>query len=443
MVEHNVSIEVVVSWGGNPLDTALVSGERGLHIGPSADAWMTLPSELLAEDHALVVPIDGGWVLEVPSGAELRVARGGRAVGAEELGGERRVKIEAGMTAEVCLGAFAFFVRPTEGVTDRTPKMAGGYRWMRWLAVAAVLHGIMLVLFALTPSNSAALNMGDRADMTRYVQVSLAADAHETPVLPEPSGETGGSSSDAAGSLGGGDAVAVAEGGSPAPARAGRRTPSFVVSQDNVTDVGPLAVLRASLAASFGDNSSPFTAGSAQRGDGGLANGRLLLPGGPGFGGADMGHAGIGTCDPRHQDCTAGMVGVGDLHTHGDPGPGHAVSLGHRDGRTSRVPTVITPITSTTGALSPEQIRRVVRRHVNEVRFCYEQGLQTRPDLEGRVAVSFIIGSDGVVGNAAVASNTVGNDRVGTCVQQAVRRWSFPSSEGVTGVTYPFLMQSN
>ena len=49
------------------------------------------------------------------------------------------------------------------------------------------------------------------------------------------------------------------------------------------------------------------------------------------------------------------------------------------------------------GGLSQEQVRRTIRRHVNEVRFCYEQGLQQNPSIEGRVSVRFIIANNGTV----------------------------------------------
>ena len=48
------------------------------------------------------------------------------------------------------------------------------------------------------------------------------------------------------------------------------------------------------------------------------------------------------------------------------------------------------------GSLSKEVIRRIIHRHINEVRFCYEQELNQRPDLQGRVSIKFIISPTGV-----------------------------------------------
>ena len=83
-----------------------------------------------------------------------------------------------------------------------------------------------------------------------------------------------------------------------------------------------------------------------------------------------------------------------------------------------------------------------IRDSINEVRFCYSQELQSRPDLEGRVAVQFFVRADGTVQTSAIAQQTGNIGDVGSCVSQSVRRWTFPASEGPTSVTYPFVLQS-
>jgi hypothetical protein len=53
-----------------------------------------------------------------------------------------------------------------------------------------------------------------------------------------------------------------------------------------------------------------------------------------------------------------------------------------RDGltRVSRVPQIHPdPRVDTRGGLSREDVQRTVRRHINEVRFCYSQELHTAP----------------------------------------------------------------
>jgi len=96
------------------------------------------------------------------------------------------------------------------------------------------------------------------------------------------------------------------------------------------------------------------------------------------------------------------------------------------------------------GSLSKEVIRRVIRRHINEVKFCYEQQLNQRPDLEGRVTVRFIISPTGAVQNALVQASTLGNQPAESCIAAAVRRWTFPAPDGggIVIVNYPFMLNA-
>ena len=87
-------------------------------------------------------------------------------------------------------------------------------------------------------------------------------------------------------------------------------------------------------------------------------------------------------------------------------------------------------------------IRRIVRAHVNEVRFCYEQGLARDPSLRGRLVVAFAIAGDGSV-RAAEVKEALADAAVGECVAKAVQRWMFPKHPGAgdVHVVYPFLFE--
>lgn len=97
------------------------------------------------------------------------------------------------------------------------------------------------------------------------------------------------------------------------------------------------------------------------------------------------------------------------------------------------------------GALSKEVVRRIVHRHINEVKFCYSQGLASNPDLSGRVAIKFVISGTGAVQMSAVASSTLSDPSVENCIAQAVRRWTFPQPKGggIVTVTYPYLLSTS
>jgi TonB family protein len=93
------------------------------------------------------------------------------------------------------------------------------------------------------------------------------------------------------------------------------------------------------------------------------------------------------------------------------------------------------------GNLDQDIVRRVVRRHINEVKFCYDKQLQGNPTLGGRWVVGFTIDATGTVKDSKIVSSTVSNPEIDRCLSIAVRRWQFPRPEGgeVT-VSYPFVL---
>jgi hypothetical protein len=163
-----------------------------------------------------------------------------------------------------------------------------------------------------------------------------------------------------------------------------------------------------------------------------------------GFGGLGLrgtGEGGGGTGE--------GTIGLGNLGTigHGSgtgSGSGYGSGSGGFRGRGGPVPHIRTGEADVRGSLSREVIRRVIRRHINEIRFCYEQELAQHPDLAGRVTISFIISATGGVQTSSVMNTTLSNARVEGCIVQAVRRWTFPAPDGggVVGVNYPFVLDS-
>lgn len=97
------------------------------------------------------------------------------------------------------------------------------------------------------------------------------------------------------------------------------------------------------------------------------------------------------------------------------------------------------------GALSRDVVKRVVHRHVNQVRYCYEKQLVQNPNLAGRIMVRFVITKTGAVSAASVSSTTLKNVPVESCVVRVVRRMQFPQPQGggIVVVRYPFRFKSN
>jgi hypothetical protein len=92
------------------------------------------------------------------------------------------------------------------------------------------------------------------------------------------------------------------------------------------------------------------------------------------------------------------------------------------------------------GSLGKEVIRRVIRRHLNEVKRCYEEASTEKRDLSGHFMLKFTISGVGAVVASEVERTTMSDSAVAACVSQAVRRWRFPKPEGGGSVivSYPF-----
>ncbi len=94
------------------------------------------------------------------------------------------------------------------------------------------------------------------------------------------------------------------------------------------------------------------------------------------------------------------------------------------------------------GNLDPAIVRRILRQHLNEVRFCYEQRLRTNPNLQGQLVMQMLITPAGTVTQSVVRQNSVGDSAVGSCVAARSRRWRFPQPDGMVRVIAPYAFRS-
>lgn len=78
------------------------------------------------------------------------------------------------------------------------------------------------------------------------------------------------------------------------------------------------------------------------------------------------------------------------------------------------------------GALPAKDVRKVIERHSNELRFCYEQTLAGNT----KIAIKFVVSPSGAVQLASVERSDSGIEKLDMCLAQAVRRWTFPAPKG-------------
>jgi TonB family protein len=146
-----------------------------------------------------------------------------------------------------------------------------------------------------------------------------------------------------------------------------------------------------------------------------------------------------------------GTIGLGDVGAMG-MGGGCGGCGGHSRGsstglgdRRARVPRVRTARAKPCGCWIPDNvIRRIVRAHLGEIRYCYNQALTRDPNRRGKVEIQFMINEAGTVPAAIVLESSLDDHKAERCMVKAVRRWKFPKPRGPGGsakVNYPFVFE--
>lgn len=181
-------------------------------------------------------------------------------------------------------------------------------------------------------------------------------------------------------------------------------------------------------------------------GPGGLGTGINNALGGL-QGGAGVGDAqGVGGLGSRGAGAGGGGngLGLGGLGTKGGgrgAGGYGSIDLGGKGKGSTRI---VPGKTTVVGGLDKDVIMKVIKRHQNEIKFCYEQELQKNPALAGKVAVAWTIDPSGAVSEATVSESSIGNANVEGCIVQRIRRWKFPEPDGggIVNVTFPWIFKA-
>lgn len=87
-------------------------------------------------------------------------------------------------------------------------------------------------------------------------------------------------------------------------------------------------------------------------------------------------------------------------------------------------------------------IRRVVRDHHAQLRYCYERVLQANPYLAGTAQLVFAIEPDGRV-SAARVGGELDHPEVAACIEREARSWRFAPDTTRTEVRYPLHFRSS
>ncbi len=429
-------LEVVMVWSNTVIGVGHFTPKDGsITVGDSAKASFNLSSDLIPEkDFGIVKPEDDDYRLTIANGMTMQVRDGdGNLLSLEELveGGSALRSSDDTETYTYTLGLheqvvvniedtslLVRYVRPSKRIKTAAFKQLD-YHFTKVFSTSAIAHMLLIAALLLTPVNLERLSDDLFANPNRFAQLIVEPPEEEQMFeeileLEELKAE---------------DETKFGE---------FEEEPEVELEEDAlVVDLDQREedrekVLETALISALDD------AGTSLLGADGIGTGiNEALGGIDGDGLADAyGMTGIFSRATGPGGGT-GPLGIGISRTIGGD-EARQVDLRRRDSAPVKVTLDLTVIE---GGLDREVIARVVRRHQNEIRYCYERELQRDPNLHGRIAVQWIIDGTGTVARATIQDSTMGNSNVENCIIVRVRRWRFPEPRGggVVQVTYPWI----
>jgi hypothetical protein len=471
------SLEVTVLWGTNVLAVAQLTPPRAYAVGEVGGPGGAGTSALGNVDFAMeperlgsarrdIVALRNGAAFAVFGPDETpRVLEAGQAVDASNvivdcsdvLPGARGIELRHERVVLIQAAGINFRLAGTEkpaavpravlAATDRTALTA--------LGSAAILQSLLIATLAyLTPSLAEAsddeLNRDRLYLMQQYLQANAERNREQEPQkLEEAGGEKGAPAEASRGPSGKSGRTDVAQQAKrmavagDSPERVIARSEMLKEAQ-NFGMIGVLNALNGSTAPS-----SPWGELQAMGPDATNAHGDLFSPEigdafgyGVGLSGTEQGGGGKGIGVGINGIGDGTCIGVGCLSNGkgglGGWGNGHGRLGGTHNPGSPQVR--MSPGTVLSGRLPQDVIQRIVRQNFGRFRQCYEMGLRSNPNLEGRVTARFVIGRDGAVSNVS-AGGDLPDAQVKSCVASAFYGLSFPSPEnGIVTVSYPIML---
>lgn len=441
-------LEVALLWGDTLINVqhfadgvpVVIGEEKGAHftvMTPGAGESFVVAQ---SKGSSIVVnaPLDAGLVVTVrgnshktreqlKSEGKLRAAEGGYRADAVELGLHDR--------AQVSLDSVAFiirYVRPSAAIAMNTLQ-EHDFTFFKIVSICLMAFFALVAAMIITPIAVGGEGDDIFANPAKYVKMVVKPEKkQEIKKFKDLSGvEEGAKAKDKEGKFGKQDAKK----NEADPSKKGAPVVDANKREEDRKKVSSL------MAGMFGGGAASNVFGPGGLGTG-INNALGGLQGGAGVGDAQ----GVGGLGSRGSGSGGGGTGLG-LGGLGTKGGGRgaggygSIDLGGRGKDSTRV---IPGKTTVVGGLDKDVIMKVIKRHQNEIKFCYEQELQKNPALGGKVAVAWTIDPAGSVNEANVSESSISNANVEGCILQRIRRWKFPEPQGggVVNVTFPWIFKA-
>lgn len=454
-----LAVELLVKWSDTVLHVSHMSPARSFTVGEDG-ADLALPASSTVAKTEVVSVIGGAPVAIVPAGASATIYSDAGAMSLEAAKSAGlataagHIRIQHGVRVEFEFGGCSFEIGGVAAAKKVAGKASTDKRAFGAQALSFGLHAALLgSMFVFMPALASTEDNAQSDDQLYLLRAMMqdAEQAREEDQSEKLSGEMEQKGSDA-----GSGAPSPGEAGMMGSQTSKQTNKKFAMSTNSperqlsrreviadAENFGMVELLGNLSSPTNGGPSSPwgtFASGNdplmangniwgAEFGEAGGANGLYLSGTGEGAGGEfeGVGVGNISTIFGGAGTCTNGPCdGIGN--STGRLQPSHKVG--------SPKVRVAPPIVG--GRLPPEVIQRVVRQNFGRFRACYETGLRSNPNLQGRVSVAFSIGRDGAVGGASNAGSDLPDSGVVSCVVSSFRGLSFPAPEaGIVTVSYP------
>lgn len=469
---HVQAVEVVVLWGTNVLHIAHLSPPRGFYVGETqtkANACdFFLPREKLGASSMPVVLAEGGGIqvvlpagatgqFDMPDGTCLSLDQiRPRAKPSGHVPGAHEVPLAPGARARVELGDIVFQVAAVNAGKPIAHGLAGSVDWniaayflMTFLSVGGFLAAMAFFVPPLGLSDDEGIDQDQLYLIQQYLNAAAERELEEEETEDADDGEqeggTGDRAQDEEGQMG---KESSQESNNRYAVEGPEDNPDPHLARKaairEAMEFGIIGLLNSGAAGDPDAPVSPFGRDTSLGTDATSAMGNMWGEDiGEAFGGGGLGLSGTGE-GGGGKGVGIGLGSIGTLG-HGS-GTGSGQGMGSGRGRLQRshrakAPRLRMGKTTVSGRLPPEVIRRIVRQNFGRFRLCYEKGLSRNPNLEGRVSVRFVIGSNGAVSNASNGGSDLPDSSVVQCVVKQFYGISFPKPEGgIVRVTYPIML---
>ncbi|MCK6591855.1 MAG: AgmX/PglI C-terminal domain-containing protein [Polyangiaceae bacterium] len=473
------SVEIMIRWGNTVLHVANLTPPRSFYVGEEQGAQtdFVLPADAFGASRAPVVIAGADGIIaavllpgakgtiELTGSAPMSVEKAiqsGLAVASKEIAGGFEIPMPRGSVAKLDVNGFAFDISTGNAGRAIAGKVALDTRSLPYTALSMVLHlGLLAAAAVFMPP----LAMAEEGEISREQQYLLQskleamaekelAEKQEESVsdAQQPQDKAGGTGARSQGSEGAMGSQTSTKKGGRYGIEGPKDNPDVHVAKAaalrDASTFGMIGILQAgaggdpnAVTAHWGrDDSLGNDPKSALGNMWGAELGESAGAGGLGLTGIGEGGGG------QYEGIGLGTVGTIGHGAGLGPGQGFGPGGGSSFARTGRAhksePPRIRPIgTTVSGRLPPEVIQRIVRQNFGRFRLCYENGLRGNPNLQGRVAVRFIIGRDGAVSSVANGGSDLPDSGVVSCVVRSFYGLSFPQPEdGIVTVTYPIML---